>query len=41
MTNFGAYLSLKVVGYVVILLIAASIVFASYIGLTHYTGIGV
>jgi hypothetical protein len=41
MTNLGAYASLKVVGYVVIVLMAASIAFAAYIGVTHYTGIGV
>jgi hypothetical protein len=41
MTYLGAYASLKVVGYVVILLMVASIGFAVHIALAHYTGIGV
>ncbi len=41
MTYLGAYASLKAVGYVVILAMVASIAFAAYIALVHYTGIGV
>lgn len=41
MTYLGAYTSLKVVGYVVILAMLGSIAFAAYIALVHYTGIGV
>ena len=41
MTYLGAYASLKVVGYVVILAMIASVVFAAYMALVHYTGIGV
>jgi len=41
MTPLAWYTSLKVVGYVVLFAMLAAVVFAGYISLVHWAGIGV
>ncbi len=41
MRSAALYGSLKIVGYVVLAAMLASILYAAYISLTHWSGIGV
>lgn len=41
MSGAPYYTPVKIVGYVVLVLMAAAIVYAGYITLTHWSGIGV
>lgn len=41
MENNGMYGALRIVSYVVLLSMAGSFLYAAYITLTHWTGIGV